>query len=252
MTSDQGGLSVLDTSVPERATLMFSIEGVSPRDELLFKSFVRLLSHRTSQSWCYEPQSAIASSDANSKIDLRVVAEGLNMAREDCHQPVLMLGTCNRKAAGYLSLPLKAQELEDELNRVGALIASKRHWRTVNPTLLAPNAAKSAAGSTDIFRLVRWPPVTLLKSPARMRLATLLTGRGLTINAIEQRSGETARVCIDFLDELYGAGLIVSRPHQGSALPTPPSRSAHAVLTGKPGLLTRIRSRLGLQLGART
>lgn len=244
-------LSVFDGSAPERFTLTFSMEGVGARDELLFKSFVRLLSHRTSQNWNYQPAAAGANRNIQGNADLRVVAQGMDNAPETGCSPLLILGATSPKAPGYLSLPFKAQELEDELNRVGASIMSTRNQLVTSPATLAGKAVKSVAGSTDIFRLLRWPPPTILKSSSRMRLATLLTGRGMTLKAIEQRSGESAGMCIEFLNELYGAGLLSSKPGEALTATNLIIPSADPTTAGKRGLLTRIRSRLGLQFGTR-
>ncbi|MFS2055626.1 hypothetical protein ACEN8K_43375, partial [Variovorax sp. CT11-76] len=48
-----------------RPLLSFSIEGLPARDELLFKSLVRLLDHRTHQHWAWQVEGA----------DLRVVGD---------------------------------------------------------------------------------------------------------------------------------------------------------------------------------
>ena len=59
------------STIVERLTLTFCVEGLPAREELLFKSFVRLLDHLTQQHWSYQPPAA------HQRIDLLVVADGV-------------------------------------------------------------------------------------------------------------------------------------------------------------------------------
>lgn len=231
-----------------RALLSFSVDQLSPRDELLLKSFVRVLDHRTHQHWhCVDSQG-----------DLRVTGEAAGAAEAHPAQPVLRVGQPGGGAAYALTLPLHAEELEAMLNRIGDAVVQTRG---------APAPACGAAIRDDEeFRLRRWPQAALLGSGDRVTLATLMSARPYTLPMLHRQSGVSLKVCGEFLHELRQAGLLHGTPAQAvpaaaperaaqglaSGAPTtlPPSAGARprvAAPVAQPGLLARIRARFGLQ-----
>jgi hypothetical protein len=90
------------------------------REELLFKSLVRLLDHKTHQSWLYFPHCT------NVRADLLIVAKGIippaDVSQNGSLQQVLTLAVSGSTRDFFLCLPLRANELEAELNRLGGLI----------------------------------------------------------------------------------------------------------------------------------
>lgn len=257
--------SALHPAVPaakgQRALLSFSVEGLPPREELLFKSLVRLLDHRTHQHWAWK----------TGRADLRVVGQHVPSAQEGPEQPVpvLAVGPADaQRGSHFLALPLHAEELEHTLNRLGAMVVHARG--------LGLAAAEAALADDDEFRLLRWPPAALLEAPHRIRLATLMTGRPTSLGVLRQRSGLATQDCLDFIADLRRSGLLESvreaalaaqatqaalaaqhapvhaqaqahstagpQPH-GAAPATLPAPVRNPV---QPGLLARIRSRLGL------
>lgn len=228
----------------QRALLSFSVEGLPPREELLFKSLVRLLDHRTHQHWAWKIDRA----------DLRVVGEALPPGSENPTQPVpvLAVGQVDPQRGGhFLALPLHADALEQTLNRLGAMVVHARG--------LGLAAAEAVLADDAEFRLLRWPPAALLEAPHRIRLATLMTGRPTSLGVLRQRSGMAAQECLDFIADLRRSGLIENVPdaahpalHTAAPAqaaegaqpePAPPAPVRDPV---QPGLLARIRSRLGL------
>jgi hypothetical protein len=243
----------------QRALLSFSVEGLPPREELLFKSLVRLLDHRTHQHWAWRAGPA----------DLRVVGEKLPPVGDAPAVPVLAVGQTDPQRGGhFLALPLHADALEQTLNRLGAMVVHARG--------LGLAAAEADLAEDDEFRLLRWPPAALLEAPHRIRLATLMTGRPTSLGVLRQRSGLGVQECLDFIADLRRSGLLESAqetaqaaqaaqavraaqdtqaaaatansaffdsvaPDSRPALPYPPVRDAV-----QPGLLARIRSRLSL------
>ncbi len=227
-----------------RPLLSFSIEGLPARDELLFKSLVRLLDHRTHQHWAWQVEGA----------DLRVVGDRAAVLSAEAADsplppvPLLTVGDTPPPRGPFLRLPLHADALEAMLNRLGAMVV---HARELG---LAASAERGARG--EEYRLLRWPSVALLDSPVRMKLATLLASRPSTLTALQQRSNASAQECADFIAALERAGFVAghggapsrapesiwpdSQVHPGSEAP-PPAREGV-----QPGLLARIRSRLGL------
>jgi hypothetical protein len=88
-----------------------------------------------------------------------------------------------------------------------------------------------------------------------MKLATLLASRPATLAALQQRSNASAQECADFIAALERAGFVAASGGGAARAPesiwpdsqvhpaaeaTPPAREV------QPGLLARIRSRLGL------
>lgn len=237
-------MTTIDTLAQNRATLTFSLHSLPAREEFIFKSIVRLLSHKSHQLWLYCPYYG------GVRADLLVVAEGsiprTSASDHGALQQVLTLGASGRSRDFYLRLPLRADELEAELNRLGDLIQA-------SITASSQTAAPAQPQELDIaFRLLRWPPVALLATRERMRLATLMTGRAVTVSSLQKLSGAGLQTCSDFVDELRRAGLmqdLASQSTRGGDLAIPSaSKPAAARAAGQSGLLARIRQRLGIQL----
>lgn len=220
----------------QRAVLSFSIEGLPAREELLLKSLVRLLDHRTHQHWSWKVELA----------DVRIVGDQVHTADENHPTkaaPVLHVGHVDPQRGHFLPLPLHTDMLESALNRLGALVLHARG--------LGIASSEEPWTDGEEFRLSQWPPAALLETPTRMKLAAMLTGKPTSLAALRQRSAATTKDCTDFLDDLKAAGLIeiaVSgmTPLEGvhtldAKAPDPQARPAV-----QPGLLARIRSRLGL------
>jgi hypothetical protein len=220
--------------------LTYSVHGLPVREVLMLKSMVRLLIHRTPHHWVYSAQSS----------QLRVMAENIPAAQAAMHahaaQHLLTLGTlttANHQRPGYLCLPLRASELERELNRLGVVI---------NTTLQARQAAAMEVelpGHIEPVRMLRWPPTHLLQAPGRLKLATLMTGQSLTVEALQLRSGQPLVACKNFLDDLQSGHLLqTEKPAFAATQPAsalPVSRPAPTPIT--PDLFARIRLRFGLQ-----
>lgn len=217
----------------------FSLEGIAPREELLFKSFIRLLRRRMHHDWLYSPQSSFQ------PVNLRVVSDKPLAVKATV--PTLTLSAISSTQPGVLCLPLRATEVEAELNRLGALIAASQALAgalTKTPDSL-PNPGQVQTEGARVFRLRRWPHAALVNSLPRVRLATLLTHQPLQLEELARRSGQSLAVCTAFAQDLVAAGLVI----EGVAANTPPATAAGATpppSTAPRGLLARIRSRLGL------
>lgn len=215
-----------------RIELSFLFDGLPARDETLFKAIVRLLDHRTRQRWVHAATGA----------DIRITgAEGAKREAPDATDgaalPTLVLGDVSAQPAAHaLRLPLRAHELEAALDQIGQQLLSARE---------AAQGGSPRHWQRHPVRLLRWPPQHLLGSRARIRLATLLVRRPMTLAEARQQAGEPEEACLAFLRDLDAAGVleVVAAPQPSDA-----PLAAPATQPGKPaaGLLARIRLRLGL------
>lgn len=248
----------------ERTTLTFCVEGLEPREELLVKALIRLLDHLTHQQWRYQPP------DGKAHIHLLLAAPGTSAAfaaRYGQLPPTLLeLSHGAGNGHGHLSWPLRPDALEKELNRLGSLAVTRAApVRQVSSTPLftdiVTNQTRPLEAPAEMMRLQQWPPTHLLAGPGRMRLATLLTGRAMSMDELVYRSKLERRVCQTFVNELQHAGLLYNPMSSQPALATTsqtaePSLAASsrpqevraAMLARSPlapvGLLDRIRMRL--------
>ncbi|MCJ0762973.1 hypothetical protein [Variovorax terrae] len=201
--------------------MRFAIMGLNARDAMLFKSMVRLLSHRLRYAWVYD----------DGQPDLAVVGA----APVQAHHPyVLHVSADGHSRPHHVALPLHANALEAALNAAGdAILALKasvtRHHAPAPP----PDAP---------MQLLRWPPASVLAGqPARLRLATLMTGKPFTIAQLHERSGIELPACERFCQEALAAGILQPLSTAPPARPAERHAPAHSR-----GLLAQIRAKLGL------
>ena len=236
MSQTDASFTMLSGAVPEKNERSYSLQGLPDRDALVFKSMVRLLSHRTKYTWVYSPSST----------ELLVMAEGKPppAGQPMVSQQLLTLGTASLKRPSYLQIPLHANDLEIELNRLGALIV---------PTSQSAREIEVEHSKMTAMRMTRWPPATVLTSSARVRMATLMVGKSLTIVELQQRSKEKLVVGMAFFDDLKKIHLLTPVVAAPTAIvPVQPVASTDPMLARKSpvqsGLLGRIRVRLGLPI----
>ena len=282
---------MIDDPSRQRQVLTFSVEGFAAREELLFKGYVRLLDHLTEHRWQYHEPSTLF------RVDLLVSNEHVQPTKfglaQDQDQATLQLGTNNlSRSPFFLTWPLKPNELEHQLNGIGRLIckpvttpqsaaefdvvANATDAQATVPAAL--NVQPELAPLTEQpLRLQQWPKPMLLMGPGRMRLATLLTSKAMTLEELLYRSALPRSVCESFLADMRTAGLVAdadadvyvdtyvganavpevsraaARPAPAAVKPWLPAileRQADVPLA-KPvvqlGLLTRIRMRFGIK-----
>lgn len=243
----------------ERTKLSFSLEGLNSREEVLFKSFVRLLDHVNDQKWIYRP----ALSDY--RTDLLIVAEGYLPTRYrhpyPVAQPVMTVGGGDARAM-HMTWPIQPNKLNAALNRIGS--EAVQHQAMSSGAMFVPaqqtgSGNGSGIGNADgdavlLFRLKQWPPSKFLVGTGRMRLATLLSGRAMSLVELQHRSALPLAVCRAFTTDLQSDNLVVISVQEVIARPAQPA-SPHellnlpsaAVAFAKQGLFARIRSGLGIK-----
>lgn len=211
-----------------RPTLHFTLRGLSEREGTLFKSFVRIIDHRTHHHWVWRDASA----------DLLVLHDELRQTPADPSMATLHIGQQPRRpdpGCAHLAIPFRAEELEDCLNMLGGLLMQRRDRGIAgeHPSITA---------APWLIRLRRWPPQHLLAGPQQVRLAALITGQPMTFTRLCEHSGLARETCASFVRRLSEAGLL----HQPQSAPP-----AAPQAVPEPGILARIRSRLALVAGAR-
>ncbi|GAA4013081.1 hypothetical protein [Actimicrobium antarcticum] len=232
----RSGLTVLmleQATLQARTRLSFCMDGLSLRDELVMRSLVRILDHRTQHQWFYSPNNA----------DLRVVGDMVAVAVAADAPPsanptgqVLMVGAIRKNDGPFLSLPLNSTALERMLNHLGEHISEAR---------LTDAVAISQTESSDEFRLRKWPSSAMLTGPERMKIATLVMARSMTLEALAQRAGVAQEICMNFLRELQAGGFLMVTNNAIRSAPHELAASSTKVKIAS-SLLSRIRSRLGL------
>ncbi|WP_296909180.1 hypothetical protein [Polaromonas sp.] len=251
----------MNTFVPTeltRATVSFCIQGMPSREQMVFKSFVRLLDHCVNHQWLYYPEN-----DAQ-RTDIVVIQHGhtpVPRLASERQQIVLTVGTHVSTEAFFLQWPVRAFELENELNRLGDLVATRRVRLAAAASEAADALVDAITTSGPKIRLHQWPPSTLLTVPGRLRLATLLSARAMDVCELQRRSRLPAAVCEDFVADMQRARLISSASSCVVQLPVGPKTTEPSAVarSAKPqaerpfvplGLLDRIRIKLGLQVAS--
>ena len=225
--------------------LRYSIKGLELRDEILLKSLIRLLSHRTEHQW------VCATEQADLEVTGSLPDPASGPHHDDAQPPtrLIMAHDAPAEAQHFLRLPLHVNELELKLNQLGRLIA-KAPALLWNATPATTQATTTAATPALTYRLQRWPQAFLLTSSERLKLATLLTVRPLSLAALQERSGQTQQACESFVNDLQNAGVL--QPSAAISPSSPTLKQAVPQRAAAPmGLLARIRQRLGLQLADR-
>ncbi len=158
-------------------------------------------------------------------------------------------------APNTLQRPIRAERLQDWLATVGRQLHGAR---PAQPAASEPAAAESSADepiATDDgaaadgtrFKLRRWPPaIALGGDAARIRMATMLSRRALSVTELATLSRQSETDCRKFLTLLRSTGLVEQR----APTPAPTPDAAAAAPVAQPrfgrGLIAGIRRRLGL------
>ena len=110
-----------------RTPLTFSVIAMAPREAMLLKSFVRMLDSRTKQRWVYQAQE---SNHEQQAADLTFLGDEGEPQDANAVAPTqarqLRLGVLALDVYAKLDRPLRPDELERELNRLGKLLVTAR------------------------------------------------------------------------------------------------------------------------------
>ncbi len=163
------------SSIPGRGEqYRYGFFRLAPRDELVFKSIVGLLSGRMLPIWVHA---------------------------EDGQFDVLVVGSEAPAKARDLNWPLRANEIAERLKQAADIL---------NRSTQLATAASLDQGATRVVKLSRWPANALLQSdPGYVRLAALLSTRAFSGYELAQRSGLSLELCLGFIAALEEQGCLL-------------------------------------------
>lgn len=206
-----------------RPSLSYSIDKLNNRDEIILKSSMRVLDHRTRHHWKCVERGA----------DLRLTTNALDVGSGP--EMLLYVGCDVVLEGATLPLPLRASEVEEAFNRAGDAILRARAAAQSMPTRMLLD--------DDEFRLRRWPVAALLNTREHLTLATMMSAGPSSVTLLQQRSALPMQICRDFVRDLHRVGLLNPLPNDSVQ---PPSGTSSTAMNAPTGLLARIRARLGL------
>ncbi|SFU80109.1 hypothetical protein SAMN05216350_105217 [Polaromonas sp. YR568] len=230
----------------------FTLRQVTPRDELVFKSAVRLLQGKTCHQWIY--------TDDRQAADLVVQGDCLS-DRAPRMEDLIACDTLRISATapeGFegLSLPLRIDKVLLHLDKAGRQIDKREAARRpVAQTALTPLAKTNQHDRTPTnarVALIRWPEAALLQRDTRyLKLATILTGQPASIAELAARTQFSIQLCRGFVDALKACQLVrVLDDQRKLKMPAQTSTDSRKPASPPPGLVARIRSRLGMFTGS--
>jgi hypothetical protein len=222
---------------PHRQKYNFYTLGLPPREKFLLKSLMRLLDHRTRYQWVYSA----------TQTDVWVVVEGVTPPSaallERPSYKLLVLGETTKQHAYSLPLPFNAQNIAQIFDAMGDALA---------PSAPPVVAARPQPAVIESFQLNRWPSAPMLRTPERVRMATMMLGTPLTLADLVKLSRVAQAVCEKFLEDLMASGFVevtrTKRQIDKPALQTTAPRVPSAPQTEQLSLFARIRKRLSQPL----
>jgi hypothetical protein len=239
---------------------VYSTWGFEPRDEIVFKSIVRLLKSRLETEWRHELFEHLPVGTLPNIVFTNVEAweaRGRPSPPERCR---LSFVTRARSAIelpkDVLRFPPRADDVLLMLRFLGRVHDAAVPTPTPATTTATDNAPPvahtpqtpqtSVSNDTVRYRLTRWPPVSQLDSAASIRIATALSASSIGLAHLSAVTGQPKDVCVRFIERLNVQGLI-----EASGVATQPAEAARAAAESNAapvtlGLFQRIRQKLGL------
>lgn len=124
---------------------------------------------------------------------------------------VMRLSAHGMQREGEMPRPIRSDLLTAWLNAVEVdVLALRQHEAASGFHAIDTLASPQALASDDaLVRLRRWPPASLLgKDAGRIRLATMLSRREMSLRELSSLARISLPQCREFLDVLLGQGLL--------------------------------------------
>ncbi len=204
----------------EHRRFFFCVSGLSARNEILLKSFVRLLQNATAQEWVYSP----TGTDLVVLGSEHCAAPSARPEQETAPSPSpapplppratarLWVGNDRPGEPFTVPLPLHFKDVETALNHIGVwLLANPSAAPAAEPAGAGPghsndhdhgNGNGDGDGDGETYQLLRWPPASFLPTLERKKAATLLLKAQLDLPALARRSGMDLAECALFVQTL--------------------------------------------------
>ena len=253
---------------PHSGVFTYKLQELATRDEIVFKSVLRVLQGKTRHAWQHT-DATDADVVVRSRAHAGAAPSGDFGHSQPAAHPDITISTSGSSACRVLAWPLRIADVIDCLDQAGEEIAnlarrvlpgasalsspaSAPAWPCATPAPFAPSGFNGADDLPTNQRMVltRWPGPALLQRDMRyIKLATVLTGQPVNLVEMASRTGFELQLCRSFVDALRAESLV--RLLESSALPAkgpqPVAASASAAqqrASAQPGLIARIRLRL--------
>jgi hypothetical protein len=172
---------------------------------------------------------------------------------------VKRLSAAGKTAPGEMPRPIRSDLLVNWLAAIEPGLARETASVAVSPATppVAPSTASMPNGG-KLFKLKRWPPPNVLARDAdRIRMATLLSRKMMSLTDLTRLSRIAVDSCQSFLRELDANGLLSTtdlalQTHTGAQTraATPHARPSSPAASARPGIATSlihsIRRRFGI------
>lgn len=233
------------------ATLRLGAYELPPGEVVLVQTLLRLFQQGSPSHWTfvnappYDALLADGTTESSQKLDADTMA----------HAVLRLTRMHDADAPNTLQRPIRAERLQKWLEVVERDLLGARPAEPVVPESAATDrpadetalAAEGTAADLTRFKLRRWPPAIALRGDAaRIRMATMLSRRALSVTELATLSRQSETDCRKFLTLLRSTGLVEQR----APTPAPTPDAAAAAPVAQPrfgrGLIAGIRRRLGL------
>ena len=228
----------------------YTLRHLGPRDEIVFRSVIRVLHGKTRHSWLY-----LDHGTADLVLMGDQPADAASPSAVLTGQAVIHVNSAGGHDLNALSWPIRTADLVTHMDLAGDQLARRCEESTAALSGAAPACAPQPAApasrplsAEQCMGLLRWPDAVLLQRDARfIKLATLLTGRPVKMAELMERSNCPLEVCQQFVEVLDSAGLLrMTHTPEAAALPAfkPAALTQQPARSESHGLLARIRLRL--------
>lgn len=206
--------------------LRLGTHGLAPADVERVRALMRRLAQLEDFSWRFVERAPF---DA-------LIVDGDDSARDPARPATRALIPLGRADDTWRAdrLAARLHGLEQEFTRADVpVLETPMPVRGPDGALSPPALYPLPAGR---YRLRHWPPVAALRDdPRRVRMASLLARRSLTLAELANLSAQPGDVCLRFVRSLESRGLIDVLDDAGLPMPPRPRRRAtfaHTVLDG--------------------
>ena len=187
------------SSPPAAPVLRLGTYKLPAAETALIQTLLRLYAQNTASHWIYAsapPYDALLADGST--------AEGQSPTLDRLAPIVLRLARRSENTThDLLERPIRPDRFQQWL-------------QTIEQKLLA-QAARAKRENPTRYRLLRWPPASVLRDDAdRIRMATLLSRRFLSVQELVSISRQSENICMDFIHMLQEASLLQTQAEAAS------------------------------------